>query len=221
MFGKGKMPIKPENWNVVIVGAWNRAILTPSGIARRLYKLPEHHPVEVFVPLDVIAPYQVKHDDVIVTAGSGRLIVEPTICTYDKLYSAMEIGFRALNDLPETPVTAAGFNIRYKTKDSIPAFLDLLEHSWDDKFSDEDYNIEARSIGRTVKWKDGRIQIVLSKDSDSECELLLNFDKSSSANNDLKSWLSIPIDEIQKEAAKLLHNCIGLKKEDIENDEDE
>ncbi len=42
----------PFDWNVVIIGSWNPAILTPQGITTRLLQLEAGTPVEVQVSLD-------------------------------------------------------------------------------------------------------------------------------------------------------------------------
>ena len=40
------MTVEALDWNVVVAGFWNPAILTPSGIARRLFGLPEETPAD-------------------------------------------------------------------------------------------------------------------------------------------------------------------------------
>lgn len=113
---------QPFDWNVVVVGAWNVAILTPGGVAKRLFRLPPGTPVEVQVPLDAPhAPMQVKRGGMVVAvAPSGmQLTVGPEQSAFSGLQEAAEIAARAIEDLPETPVRAAGVNIRYRF-DSIP-----------------------------------------------------------------------------------------------------
>jgi hypothetical protein len=107
------MPIRAEDWNVVVVGFWNRAIYTPSGISRRLFGLSPTTPVQVLIPLDLPAPYQVRHEDLTVIVGSDRMIVQPARANYPGIASAMGIARRSLDDLPHTPFSAAGINLRF------------------------------------------------------------------------------------------------------------
>ncbi len=44
------MPLEPGEWNVVILGRWNRAIPTPQGIASRLFQLPPETEIGIEVP---------------------------------------------------------------------------------------------------------------------------------------------------------------------------
>jgi hypothetical protein len=54
------MPLKPYDWNVVVLGHWNQAILTPQGIAERLFQLPSETEIGIEVPMDAIGPFRVK-----------------------------------------------------------------------------------------------------------------------------------------------------------------
>jgi hypothetical protein len=57
------MALSPERWSVVIIGRWNRAILTPAGIAKRVFGEPETKLMDVEVPLDGLSPYRVRHPE--------------------------------------------------------------------------------------------------------------------------------------------------------------
>ena len=115
------MPLTPSEWNVVVLGRWNRAILTPSGIAKRLFCLDEETPVEVFVAVDALVPPQVKYGGTVVVAGEDRLIAQPETPDFSALAGAMTIARRAMEELPETPVIAAGVNVKYTSKEPIEA----------------------------------------------------------------------------------------------------
>ncbi|MET0110029.1 MAG: hypothetical protein ABW084_14095 [Candidatus Thiodiazotropha sp.] len=67
----------PIDWNIVVVGAWNVAILTPEGIARRLFNLEPGTPIEVQVAMDVGAPIRVRHDNIIVQPSPTSLVITP------------------------------------------------------------------------------------------------------------------------------------------------
>src|SRR5689334_6777240 len=136
------MTIAPHDWSVIVIGHWNRAILTPSGIARRLLGLPEQTPVEVEIALDAFLPYRVRHGIVTVTAGSDRLHIQPVRFNYDALAESMRVASEALRTLPETPVFAAGFNVNFKTEDYVEALTAVTAHQLDDRFSDEHFGIE-------------------------------------------------------------------------------
>lgn len=209
------MPLVPTDWNVVIVGYWNRAILTPMGIVRRLFELPETTPVDVEIPLDVLAPFRVRHENVTVIAGGDRLVLEPSKDTYPNLEQAMKIGLRALGRLPETPVMAAGFNIRFKSPDTLPGLVEIIGHTWDNRFSDEGIEIENRAIARTVAWNGGKINISVSQEPNLSSTVLLNYDLKSSETGELQRWLGRTIDEVRGETERILFRCLDLRPEDF------
>lgn len=212
------MPIVvPSDWSVVVVGFWNRAILTPAGIVRRLYGLPEDTPVEVEVALDAIAPHRVKHDHVTVMAGSDRLIVSPDICNYATLDTALRVARTALRSLPETPVLAAGFNLKYKSERHIESLAAVTAHNWDERLSDEGYTIDSRLINRALNWRDGQIRVSVAQEPDLSFSIALNFDLRSNSADRLHDWLAVPIRDVQEQTERILYRCLDLMPEEIAN----
>ena len=88
------MGLQPADWSVVILGRWNRAILTPNGIAKRLFKLAEAKQVLVAVPLDGVSPYMVRHptQQIVAMTDEGRLLVQVVRADYKVLGEAMTAG---------------------------------------------------------------------------------------------------------------------------------
>jgi hypothetical protein len=213
------MALVPKDWNVVVLGRWNRAILTPAGIAKRLFGLDEGTPVEVLVPLDAIAPYQVKHDRISVVAGSDRLIIQPTEPQFGLLDRAKSLAERAVCDLPETPLTAVGINIVVAAEDSPQPLLAITTHESDSRLSDAKLKIISRSQRRTVGWHDGQINISIDSEPDGSYRIGMNFDMQSPDAEMLKSWLRIPIDEFEKASDLILREYIGLDTDEDSDDE--
>src|SRR5438128_129219 len=106
------MPLETYDWNVVVLGHWNRAILTPQGIASRLFQLPPETEIGIEVPMDAIGPFRIANGDLTVMVGTSQLMVEARENNFSSLERAMRVARRAMENLPETPVVAAGFNIR-------------------------------------------------------------------------------------------------------------
>jgi hypothetical protein len=209
------MPITAEDWNVNIVGFWNRAIYTPAGISRRLFQLPATTPVQVLIPLDLPAPYQVQHDGLTVTVGSDRLIVQPARANYDRIVSAMEIGRRALDDLPRTPLIAAGFNLRYRSDGPVGVLEEITANAWENRLSDEGFVIQERTVTRSVRRQNGRINVTVTQKGDLTFSLLLNFDLQSDNVGQLRAWIDVPAADIQHEVERVLYNSMGLRAEEV------
>src|SRR5262245_44911690 len=143
------MTLAAKDWNVVIVGHWNRAIFSPDGIAKRLFQLPEGTPVQVLVPLDAVEPYHVRHENVTVIPRSDRLLVQPVQSNVDNLVEAIVIARRALEDLPRTPVFAAGLNLRYKSDEGLDALQRITVSAWDDGIDASALVVASRGVTRS------------------------------------------------------------------------
>ena len=212
------VPLTPKEWSAVVVGRWNRAILTPSGIAKRLFHLEEGTPVAVFVAIDALDPPQVKHEGFSVVAGWDRLIVQPETCDFEGLQKAMAIACRAMENLPETPVIAAGMNVKYNSSEALEALQQITRHEWwDAQLSDRRYEIAGRSLIRALKWSEGQINFSVAEEPTGAFLVQLNFHRESTSVDDLKKWVSTPISEINDQVKQVLFDCMQIKPEDIEH----
>lgn len=211
------MPLIPNDWNVVVVGHWNRAILSPAGIAKRLFGLAAGTPVQVLVPLDVVAPYHVRHENITVIPGSDRLIVAPVHDTFENLIEATVVTRRALEDLPQTPVFAAGLNLTYKSDAEVVVLRQVTASQWDDRLSDKNFVIASRSVVRSVKWRDATINVTVTVEPTGASSVTFNFDYKSLSSEAIRKWLDLKSDEIKEQVDLILFETLTLSPEDIGN----
>ena len=209
------MPITAEDWNVNIVGFWNRAIYTPAGISRHLFQLPANTPVQVLIPIDLPAPYQVQHEGLTVTVGGDRLVVQPAQSNFARLAAALEIGRRALDHLPRTPLIAAGINVRYKSDGPVAVLEEITASTWDERLSDQRLEIRERTVTRAVRRDNGRINITVTQKEDQTFFLGLNFDLQSDDVQQLLAWITIPEADLRREVERIIHNTLGVRREEV------
>jgi hypothetical protein len=212
------MPLTAQDWSVVILGRWNRAILTPSGIARRMFQLDPETPVEVFVAIDAIAPPQVRYDRMVVMVASDRLMIHPEDQTFPRLARAMELGLRGLDSLPETPLAAVGINIKYTCGEPLEVLQDITRsHEWDNRLAENDFVIANRGISRSLSWNGGNINVMIAEGADASFEIRFNFERRSTVLADHQEWLARGVEVIEQEVHHILHNSIQLQPGDIQN----
>ena len=213
------MPLEPLDWNVVVIGRWNRAILTPRGIAKRLFDLAEGTKVEIGMSVDAVGPYRVRHENMTVMVDEYRLIVEPRESDHKSLEAAMKIAWRALDQLPETPVAAAGYNLRFRCPLDSEAAKPLVESTellWDGRFAESGYKVLNREVTWTVGWDAGKIRANLTRDQEArETQLGLNFERSSAEIEDLKFWMEMPIERIIEQQGRLFGSIFCLRAETL------
>ena len=211
------MPGKPFDWNVVVTGAWNTAILTPNGIASRLFGLPPETPVEVLVPLDRQDPIRVVHDGMTVVPSSNRLVVAPINCTAQGLGKASKLAIKAIQSLPETPTTAAGINVRYRF-DSLPDELIKIGSSGlDDRLAETDQKILAKTLRRSLAWKAGLLNIEVHEGQDASGFLIFNFHRESTKGRDLEEWLG-QVESMTTSIEGMLQRTLKVKSNEVQND---
>jgi len=158
------MALQPTDWSVVIMGRWNRAILTPKGIAKRLFMLGEAEQVPVLVPLDGVSPYVVKHptEEILVMTDESRLMIQVGKPDYATLGHAMKAGVNALTALPETPVIAAGININFGSQEVTPQMASLLVSESEKPLIDADFKPVARTISRSLEYGLGALNVTVT-----------------------------------------------------------
>jgi hypothetical protein len=185
------MPAQAFDWNVVVVGAWNLAILTPQGIARRMFGLEPNVPlqVQVQIAVDGAAPMRVTHDRITVIPDLGSITVQPAEQSVTALERAAVAAGRCMTSLPETPVAAAGVNFRYRF-DALPEpLIRVLRSSVDDRLADADERINGRAMKRVLPWRNGVLNMDLQQNEDASGVLLFNYHRGSSTIADLTEWL--------------------------------
>lgn len=213
------MPLTAKDWSVVILGRWNRAILTPFGIAQRMFQLDADIPVEVFVAIDALAPPQVRHDRIVVIAASDRLIIHPEDETFPQLARAMELGRRAIESLPETPLVAAGINLNYACQEPLETLQAITRsHDWDNRLAENNFVIADRGISRTFNWNGGNINLMIGEEADASFNIRFNFERRSTVRADHQDWLARDAGDLEEQVRRILQDSIQLQPGEIPND---
>jgi hypothetical protein len=184
------MLIEAVDWGVVVVGAWNRAILTPDGIRKRLFDLPEGSTVDIEVAIDRPGSFRVRHNGVIVEPTPMALAISGETNDQKSLEASCQVATKALTALPETPVSAAGVNYRYRISDLSDAIIEKLECQLDDVLSDGANEIAGRSSKRSIKVKNGLLNLEIVQDEGSGDMVMFNYHLDSTDVSVLKDWLS-------------------------------
>ncbi len=202
------MSAEAFDWNVLVVGAWNRAILTPEWISKEILTTGgEPVNIEVVLNNPQVPPIRVRYDDLIVVVP-GHLEIVTTKCDAATLDKARECALKAIAALPRTPLVAAGFNVRYRwdeLPDELPA---AVKCDVDRCLVDAGKTTVTRQVQRIVEFGDGQLNIEIrtpAKEGNAAAEILFNFHRASKDHGDLESWLRTPI----QEAVECVHDIMG------------
>lgn len=195
------MTIEPHDWNIVLVGYWNVAILTPQGIAQRLFELPVGESTfQIEVPIDGMGPNKVSYDNLAVLVTSKNLQIKLNEPNFDNLVKGFQVAKKALEKLPETPVRAAGFNLRYRVNKP-DSEIAMVTQATIDSINDLGLQIQSWGLTRTIRFKSGLINLSSHIETDGSHQIIFNFHREADTpdkHNTLVEWLSINIGEIKK-----------------------
>jgi len=177
--------------------------LSPNWIAKNLFGVSEGTEIEVQVPFNAVLPLKVRHGELVVESQNNRLQVE---CPpeFDRLSDAMKIGLRAIGELPKTPFSAVGFNVLFaltSTAEEIPAFR--FDGYLDSTLRAADREVTMRSAQRKYRWGDGQVLVVVEESVEQPLKLAINLERQSRNEEELKTWLQMPIAEIVAEVNRI------------------
>jgi hypothetical protein len=114
--------------------------------------------------------------------------------------------------LRETPVTAAGFNIRFQVGEYPTELVNYLKMDLDDRLSKEKFSIVSREIKRTLKRDPGTINLEVEINEDQKISVVLNFHLNSTEPDELVKWLTFSKDTVEADVKKVL-GALGLDQE--------
>lgn len=203
--------LEPFEWNVVVAGAWNRALLTPAWLQKRVFKDPDAT-VELFLPVEFPAPPRVKLRDTTIEVSTSALVVGTTTCTYESLAKAQELAANALDALPETPIAGVGINIRFRLGDLLDVTLKRTEVDFDQRLADSAFLIKAKSIQRTIAWEPGELNLTLTEDEEAKGTVVFNFHLGTPEVAAAKEWLGVSNARLKESVDLVLYECIGVER---------
>jgi hypothetical protein len=194
----------PYEWNIIVAGDWNRAILTPNWIARSLFALPPSTPVDVLVALDGSGPFQVRYGPLTVIPLPGQLLVQLAEPSAEQLEIGLAAMIRAIQQLPRTPLRACGINLRFRTSERPSRLLDQTRTPSEKALSDAGFKILSRRRGEVLAHQSGTLNVVIDVPTDGDLLLTFNFDRQSEDANELLAWLKMPATELAETADRVL-----------------
>jgi hypothetical protein len=160
-----------ERCNLVIVGAWNPAIVSPNWLKQ---EFPELFPGSEFQATFVPGPSPRIHftmAGVQIDPNAGRLTLRPGTPDRQVLALIPRLALAVYERLPHTPVSAVGFNFIYTLDaDETARIFEFLDDDLQEQFYREvDLNHLARSqVRHSFVFPTHRLNVIYDSKSDSE-----------------------------------------------------
>lgn len=210
------MQRKPEGWNVVLAGFWNRMIFTPEWIGPRLF--PDNPQIETVVALLPVLPIIFRDNEVAAEISSARIICRPRdLDSDDAIRRAGAIAGALLEELPETPLQGLGINFGFRETDPALSLLNLFNFADNAQLAQAGWQPTERRIVRKLQHDDDTLNLSLSL-SNNQLDIDCNFhiDPSDFQNTEAKVAAVNPdrVIEMRDQAISLLDQMYGLQLED-------
>ena len=151
----------PNQSNLVIIGAWNPAIIQPSWLKKEFpAQIPDSFRVQVVA--GVISSLRIEFEDFIIDPNGGRLVFIPKKFDEKILSDIAKLSNGIQGLLPHTPIAAAGCNFVFSLDPTESFSLDKIET--DDQIKSlygslKGCTLAAKSIGHIFSAEDHKISI--------------------------------------------------------------
>ncbi|MCP4137354.1 MAG: hypothetical protein GY754_40680 [bacterium] len=141
--------IMQDNPNIIILGAWNTAILSPNWLKEQFPDIIDDKTVKIEAGFGINSNFVFHIDNIKIIPSANRLIFvaksgeEPT---YKKI-KALATGIIEL--LPHTPIISVGHNIAYNIQDhNIKIFTDAILNNENNFY---ETNLDQELVARNIK----------------------------------------------------------------------
>lgn len=151
------MKLVNQETTLVIAGAWNPAILTPSWILKNGLgkELDGNNRIEISMPVDVGAFQFPRYtlEDLQYTARTDALVFFPGETTEDRLQLLEKVAARILDQLGHTPVSGVGHNFEFQDEAPSIESLQTLENAKNDliDIAPKNWNFSSSAIITSLK----------------------------------------------------------------------
>lgn len=165
------MEPRPNSWQIVVAGYWNRMIFSPEWVGQHLL---QQELVDVLVPFVPDAPIIYRKNDIEIQIAATRLAVAARQTTEASLQSAEQMVCSILQHLPNTPISAVGVNLGFKDREPRNSLLGMFNLADDPDITTEGWRIEERQFVRRLTRDNQTLNLALSFKL-AEVELDANF----------------------------------------------
>jgi hypothetical protein len=208
--------LKPvqDGWNVVIVGAWNVAILNPDWVAINVFN---REPIKLEVQLgpSPFASLRISNGLVRMVGAPDRVVLTPLAFTDEALSQVERAATRLLELLLHTPVAALGVNFAFiddDPDDKVKAhFGDPAEGS----LIGAGFAVEAHTLTRHLKKRDGLAINLKARWDAKSLRLDVNCHHEAGTAEAARKALEGKVVAYRDDALSVITNVYGLSVEEL------
>lgn len=169
----------PEQSNLIIIGAWNPAIIQPNWILQEFSDIIAEKEVGVQIVAGAISSFRMEFSNFFLDPNGGRLVFIPKNFENNTLEIISKLALGIRDKLKYTPITAADCNFAFNLEQGETFALDDIaeEEQIRSLYSNfqKDFDLIGRGIRHTFAGADFRINLNYDY-TDEGNQLRVNFD---------------------------------------------
>lgn len=205
------MEILAEGHNIVLMGGWNRNIITPQWVASSLANVEE---VGFQLAIDdPTFPFRILFDDYVLTVRADRLQLHSHIVSADRFSGAATLAHHLLELLPHTPISALGINFAWRESDPPPALLPVFTLTDTTAIADEGRSVTETAIKRSFPWEEGTLTFTMVLKPQGHVVVDVNFHWAVTRAADAQQYLKDRPSEAREAARLLLRKVYELEED--------
>lgn len=197
-----------DNWNIVLVGAWNTRIFNVVWLGEFIF--PEIPTVNAAVSLVPSHLTKFMAEGIEIIPTEERLLLRPTDIS-DKTLELLENKAREiLRLLSHTPVTAVGVNMTYRTDSPDADLLKVFALNDDAKLVENKLMRSSCSVSRAFTNNVGMINLILTE-AQGAVDLQFNFHYDVKNTEQVSSYLDARLVACKQQSLEIAHAIYGLE----------
>lgn len=207
------MQTKPDGWNVVLAGFWNRMIFTPEWVSSRLFE--QNAQIETVVALLPVLPIVYRDSQIAIEISAVRIVCRARDLDNEAaLRRSGTVAQQILRSLQETPIQGVGVNFAFREPASFGSLLDLFNFPDSARFAEGGWEMGERKIVRQLSHDCVTLNLALTYDKegvDIECNFHTDADDNETA---VAAVAPDRIIELRDKAITMLDELYGLQLEE-------
>lgn len=204
------MQTKEDSISVVLVGKWNKFILTPEWIAKNLYESNPNFKIEFSINLDF--PFRYKTKDVTFAFAPDKVSLISSTDSNIVLQELERLAIKLCTTLVHTPIFAIGVNFGYSEKTDKENLFPLFDSDNKQKLVANGWSIKDTQIKNQLSKDDILLNLAVSLTQENNIDFDFNFHFNLSPELQPEKVLSGTILTLRDRSLDVLEHIYGIKK---------
>lgn len=167
------MQIKPNSFEIILVGRWNPYILNPQWIAEHLFEHKAQVQIEFSLNLDL--PNRYKIHNVQITPTPEKVVFSSFDNSDESLLLMGRVAVKLCNILSHTPLMAIGVNFVYIESENKEGLYEKFGFDKNDAFSDDGWEVKTQGFSRFLVKGDYNLNLKVSLDRQNNFNFGFNY----------------------------------------------